>query len=286
VAPEKWILEINNDPGSTLEGLYATNASLDVELKFNPQVTITGFKEGVSVGSFTYDCSPVSDCGPDRDAAGDNTILDYPPSGTVLFDKLEISAAPTGGSTTSAGISLEGGNDLYPDGTHDSIFFIAQPFEPEGSICPGQTIHEPTGTGVVDVEYLGTTGPCKQYLLTYSRDPATNERTLEYLLTAEGTPGTFEVRFNAWDPEPAGPVPLTRVIPPSPYHPVEWCEGTASIPTIPSGEAWCLVNQNTSTYGPDGDGTPGNPDWVPGYEGQLMQVSETLLLIGDAGCKR
>jgi hypothetical protein len=227
-----------------------------------------------------------SDCGPDRDLVGDNSNIRFPIDGTVLFDKLMITAAATGSSASSAGISLEGGNDTYVGGAkHDSIFYLAHPAE--GQVCPGDTIHEPTSTGDVAVEYLGATGPCKDYLLTYSRDPDTNERRLEYLLSEEGTPATFEVRINAWDPEPvANPVPPTLVDPPLPSHPAEWCEGTASSPTVPTGEVWCLVTQSTSTYGPDGDGSPENPDWVPGYDGQLMQVTETYILIGDAGCRR
>ena len=124
--------------------------------------------------------------------------------------------------------------------------------------------------------------------LAYATVRATNERTLEYLLSNEGTPATFEVRINAWDPEPvANPVPSTLVDPPFPSHPADWCDGTAESPTVPSGEAWCLVTQSTSTYGPDGDGSsPENPDWVPNSDGQLMQVSETFLIIGDAGCRR
>jgi hypothetical protein len=283
---EALTLELSNSAGSVMEGIYATHAELDVELKFNPLVTITAFKDEAEVFRTTYDCT-TSDCGPDRDTAGDNNHIRFPKVGTVLFDEIVIIAESTGGSASSAGVSLEGGNDLYGDGTRkDSIFYLGQPFAPEGVICPGDTIEEQTTTGVVRVKYLDE-GPCKDYLLTYNRDPQTNERTLEYLLSIEDTPATFEVRINAWDPEPvANPVPSTLVDPPFPSHPADWCDGTAASPTVPSGEAWCLVTQSTSTYGPDGDGSPGNPDWVPNYDGQLMQVSETFLLIGDAGCRR
>lgn len=284
-SPESLTLELNNGAGSTMAGLYATYAMLDVELKFSPLVTITAYKDGNPTGvSEDYDCS-TSDCGPDRDAAGDNSNIRFPIDGTVLFDKVVITAAPTGGSTTSAGISLEGGNDLYQDGTQrDSIFYMAQPAE--GEICGGQTVTEPTGSGQASVTHLGALGTdCKAYVLTYTRDPQTNDRELSFI-TSDGPTVSFDVKIFAWDPEPvANPVPPTFVDPPLPSHPGQWCNGTSTSPTMPSGENWCLVTQTTTTYGPDAE-TPNDPGWVPGYGGQLMQVTEEWLLIGDAGCRR
>jgi hypothetical protein len=46
-------------------------------------------------------------------------------------------------------------------------------------------------------------------------------------------------------------------------------------------ENWCLVSQSTTSYGKDATDGSAN-DWVPNYGGQLMQVSETWLLDGDA----
>ena len=290
-APESLSLQLKNGAGDVMNGLYATHATLDVELKFNPSVTITAYKDGspTSVFSDTYDCT-TSDCGPDRDSGGDNAYITFPKEGTVLFDKLVITASSTGGSTSSAGISLEGGNDTYTSAPahRDSIFFMAQPAE--GTICGGETVTEPTQTGQVSVTNLEDLGThCKDYLLTYTRDPDTNDRTLTYITGGAGGVATFEVHIFAWDPEPvANPVPPTLVDPPFPSHAGVWCDGTASSPTMPStptGEVWCLISQSTSTFGLDAE-TPTDPGFVPGYGGQLMQVSESWLLEGDANGRR
>lgn len=286
---EKLTLELMNASGTTMTGLYATHAQLDLEFKYSPLITVTAYNTdsatpSTPVWSETYDCSK-SDCGPDRSVDGDNVYEPFPKTGTVLFDKLEITAAATGSSTGSAGVSLEGGNDLYSGGVrHDSIFYMATPAE--GTICPGQTVSEFTGTGTATVQYISPTGDCKAYLLTYTRDPATNDRSLTFLTGGSSSIVTFDVKVFSWDPEPvANPVPATLVDPPSPAHPGQWCNGTPASPSMPSGEVWCLITQTTSTYGPDGDGV-NSIDWVPNYDGQLMQVQEEWLLQGDSRIQR
>lgn len=108
----------------------------------------------------------------------------------------------------------------------------------------------------------------------------------------------FTVEINAWDPEPAdAPIPLARwteVDTPSPsaldldddgWHPIQWCLGSADAPALPGSEVSCLISQSSVTYGPDGDGSTSDgitsPDWVPEYEGQLIQVTELIYLTGD-----
>ncbi len=99
----------------------------------------------------------------------------------------------------------------------------------------------------------------------------------------------FMVEINAWDPEPAdAPVPLARwteVDTPGGFHDIEWCDGTTGAPAMPGSEVSCLISQSSEIYGPDGDGTS-SPDWVPAYEGQLIQVTEVIYLTGDWGAKR
>ena len=162
----------------------------------------------------------------------------------------------------------------------------------EGEICGGETVTEPTGTGAASVTHLGAPGTdCKAYALIYARDPQTNDRDLSFI-TGGGPTVSFDVKILAWDPEPvANPIPPTLVDPPLPSHVGQWCNGTPpsgdppnfSTLEMPDGESWCLITQSATTYGPDG---AGGIDWVPGYDGQLMQVTEEWLLIGDAGCHR
>jgi hypothetical protein len=88
------------------------------------------------------------------------------------------------------------------------------------------------------------------------------------------------VKVDAWDPETAvNPVPATTVSPPLPAHAGLWCDGSGTIadpytePTADGSsvpEMWCLESQSTVSFGPDGSGN------------QLMQVTETWLLEGDA----
>lgn len=98
------------------------------------------------------------------------------------------------------------------------------------------------------------------------------------------------VEVDAFDPEAVVyPVPATKVSPPLPAHPGIWCTintTTGDFEVPGSTESWCLESQSTVAYGPDGDGSQGNPDWVPNYEGPLMQVTETWLLDGDAALCR
>jgi hypothetical protein len=282
VSPESLTLDLTNGNGSTMAGLYATYAQLDVELKFSPRVTIQAFKDNGAVGDpVQYDCSTVSDCGPDRDSAGDNSYIRFPIAGTLLFDKLVITAAATGASTTSAGFSLEGGNDLYLDGTRkDSIFYMATPAEE--ALCPGDSISEPTGAGTATVTYLGTPDPdCldpKAALLAYTRDATTNDRQLTFL-SGGGTAATFDV-FIPWDPEIAtNPVFLSDTDPAGDDgNPAgEWCDGgplsdppaPATDFDMPAGESWCAYSLQAEPVG-----------------GANIQVTERWLLNQDANLRR
>lgn len=100
----------------------------------------------------------------------------------------------------------------------------------------------------------------------------------------------FTVEVNAWDPEPAtAPIPLVRwteVDTPGGWHDIQWCSGTPGAPAMPGSEVSCLISQSSEIYGPDGNGTTTGTDWVAGYDGQLIQVTEVIYLTGDWGAKR
>jgi hypothetical protein len=277
---ESLTLDITNGPGSTMAGLYATHATLDLELKFSPSVTIRAYKDGGStpVLTETFDCT-VSDCGPDRSVDGDNIYRRFPSAGTVLFDKITITAASTGSSTGSAGVSLEGGHDLYST-PQDSIFFMGA--AAEQLLCPGDSISEPTGAGTATVTYLGTPDPdCadpKAALLAYTRDATTNDRQLTFL-TGDGPSAMFDV-FIPWDPEIAtNPVFLSDTNPAGDDgNPAgEWCDGgplsnppdPATDFQMPAGESWCAYSLQAEPVG-----------------GGNIQVTERWLLNQDANLRR
>jgi hypothetical protein len=55
---------------------------------------------------------------------------------------------------------------------------------------------------------------------------------------------------------------------------VQWCEGRGpSSWTPPNGESWCLISQEATNVG-------------PGPGGQFMQVTDVMVLVGDAGARR
>jgi hypothetical protein len=269
---------------------------------------------------------PTADCGPDStDSDNWRVTIPQPIAGaypSLLFDEIRIWPETDGGVVGNGSIDLKGGsdgtapfclietvdgscteygladdvNEADPGSVTDSLFHLVQPAE--GTFCPGQTITEPTGTGTASVTYLeyrGTGDGCKFYALDYDRNTTTNERTLIFL-TSGGTTtnATFDVHVAAWDPEPAAnPIPLSLTDPAgADADPTgEWCEGTFADPAMPTDgngnfvESWCAYELLAQTYGPDGDGTT-SPDWVPGYDGQLIKVTEKWLLVGDATIQR
>ncbi len=53
-----------------------------------------------------------------------------------------------------------------------------------------------------------------------------------------------------WNAEPAVyPLPATQVDTPSPTHDIQWCGGTSSSPTMPTGEVSCLISESSQIAG-------------------------------------
>lgn len=253
-----------------------------------------------------------ADCGPDS-ADGDNyrAAIPQPVNGTypsVLFDEVRIWPGRPDGTVSNGGIDLKGGSDgtspfclarengactewgladdvspSAPASVTDSLFSLVLPAE--GLICPTDDPNtpqndtqatEPTGSGTATVTYLDSSGPCKAYRLTYTRD-ANNNRELEFLTSDTTQTVRFEVSVADWDPEPAtNPVALSKTDPAGTDNDPtgEWCGGTATTPIMPTGESWCAIEMTAHTYGPDGSG------------GQLIKVTEKWLLEGDAHINR
>ncbi len=101
-----------------------------------------------------------------------------------------------------------------------------------------------------------------------------------------GVPVTLTVDVT-WDPEKvANPLPPTETDTPLPLHAIPWCNGTASAPTLPNTtDVSCLVSESSQIYGPDGNGVT-STDWVPNYDGQLVQVHDVIYLLGDYSFQR
>jgi hypothetical protein len=247
------------------DGVVGTDMHVQVE-------AVTG---GTRVTAFTGQVTIVKDSGPGalsgNVATASGGLADFPNfQGDTAGDYVVKATSPGATDSSTAAFTL---------------------FEEE--ITCGDVVTE----GPVTVTWLQNPGGAFPPCATGDTKPVTVSKLgndVEILSSGEFD-ATFKVEINAWDPEKAVPaVPVTEVQPPEPFHPGLWCEGTPPPPgssdvsglQMPVGESWCRVTQSTTTYGPDGDGSPGNPDWVPDYEGQLMQVSETWLLTADAGCRR
>jgi uncharacterized repeat protein (TIGR01451 family) len=132
-------------------------------------------------------------------------------------------------------------------------------------------------TGRTTIEYLDPADCTTPIPFTFSYDPGTNTFTIDKQTLAVALKVT-----PVWPPEQAPTDPNllqispTEVTPPTPFHPVQWCngDGTTQQPyTPPSGESWCTLSQAATNVGPGGGG-------------QLIQVTDILLLFGDASGHR
>jgi hypothetical protein len=131
------------------------------------------------------------------------------------------------------------------------------------------------GGGTTTIGYLDPADCTTPIPFTFSYDPATNTFTIEKEELTFGLEVTV-----VWPPEVvpgAGEqlqIPPTEVQPPTGFAPVEWCLGTPpSSWTAPEGESWCIFSQQAFNQGPSGDG-------------QLIQVTDGLVLFGDANGRR
>ena len=273
--------------GTGLAGLKIDYAELDLELKYGTGVTATLLLGNVEVRTETITACSGSDCGPDS-GDGDNYRVRVPASGTVLFDRIDLTPTDVGGA-----VSLEGGDDgteFDPGslgealGTLDSLFHLTTA---DGYVTCATNVSEP-GSGIfseVDAQCTDTAVKVP-YSLSYN----TNEARLGMDLT--GTTGLMFTWTITWADMKVGgvviPEDATSIAAaghwttinytgnPLDEHPVKWCETNASgDPALPSGEQWCLRNQVV--------------DWVPtpvGESGSWVRITETLYGNGDPIGKR
>jgi hypothetical protein len=239
------------------------------------------------VYSYTRNCT-TSDCGPDS-AGRDNYRVRVPiGTGTVLFDRMELSVTNTG---TQGAATLEGGSDI---GTLPSTFDVVTPAtpiqctNPVSSVGGGTTATVTFLTGPdgcpVDKGYVLNVATKKIELITggdtthiqtlvqsdWAAEPAPpapvkvspctpsatcvlNAATNTYEETEVYCNGTYDPT-DAWDPDPLSPT----------YNP----DGTYGA-SMPPGHFWCRITESVKIAGPDS-----GPAQV--------QESQLSLLIADA----
>lgn len=168
------------------------------------------------------------------------------------FDRLVLSVDS---STPAGAFALEGGNDGSPAGplgtalqTKDSVFQLT---EITGIIDCGDT--EPTVGGDGSPAATLSRGPNPEctplpYLLRSDNDGVLLQKD------ASAQPGANFFLDITWDPELAVlPLPVTSIDYDgpggNPPQPVQWCGGTPSAPTLPSGQQWCLASQSSALAG-------------------------------------
>ena len=227
----------------TLAGKQIDFAELDIEA-FN----------GVTVRAQSYLGATLVDTSllPTTESLGtewdDDTNTRWLLNPSSPFDKLVLSVDP---STPAGSFSLEGGSDGSPAGplgtalkTKDTVFQLT---EITGIIDCGQTA-PPVGGGTSPEATLsrGQNPNCQPLAYLLRSDP-NNSVLLQK--DASSQPGANFLLDIVWEPEarPTGPVPLTTIDydgdgPDAPQV-VQWCEGTASAPVLPSGQKWCLAKQ-------------------------------------------
>jgi hypothetical protein len=280
-------LSLQNAAGQAMSGKYIDYMELDIEAKFNATINVELWKEGVQVGTEVISCTS-SDCGPDS-SDGDNFRVRVPATGETLFDQIKLYATgPSGGAVTleagADGTLAYGAGDSEvtglgeTKGTNDSLFHIVQ--LGEGVLdCGGNSVAT-EGAAVTLTRLDGgdpTVNPDGTPCIPINYDLTRSGNTVDFIKDAAQDPSAaFEVEVNAWDPEPAAnPIPASTVFPPAEGETIVWCDGTAAEPTMPDAHYWCLIDISAELV-PAPDGETGN--W--------MQVSETVLLEGDARITR
>ncbi|MDP9225905.1 MAG: hypothetical protein M3P18_19115 [Actinomycetota bacterium] len=283
--------------------LVATAAELDIDAKGSALVRadLSGGLVSSPVYALLSTQAPSGDSGPDA-TSGDNFAFPInagmpacpidsnnnpiaPAAGGVCrvgtfapFRSVTLSTSPRSSGTPS--FALEGGRTGDPISTGstlrattvtDSVFKLQQ----AGTLSCGDKTGDVGGSGgtpIANVERFANADSSTCTPIAYLLQTSTNaDRLVSFQKNLAGqTEAQFEITIT-WPPEPVhNPVPPTQIqyVGGSP-HPEQWCNGTTTPPTVPSGEFWCLTDQHTQI-------TSGN----------MMQVIEMSYGKGDPNYKR
>jgi hypothetical protein len=253
-----------------LRGKLISFAELDIEGKFDVIVRAQTYQGSALVGTTLLPTGSRSDSGPDS-ADGDNYRMLIPDRPGRPYDRLVLSVDP---STPTGAFSLEGGNDGTKPltgglgealQTSDSVFQLA---DFAGVLDCGDSSGNVGGGGTPTADLTRGENPDCQpipYLLRTSDDSSGQSVLLSKDLTGQNG-ANFRMQV-VWDPEPApvGPLPPTAIDYDgdggNPPQPIQWCGGTPASPTLPRGQAWCLVSQQVVLAG------SGNVQLTEGYFG-------------------
>ena len=243
------------------------------------------------------------------------TLTDVLPTGTGLIWVIESQTPPNtctiaslaqaqgctigtlaGGSEYTVHVTSETDTDMVGDTISNTASVKATNVTPDpapasasitvfadGLSCENLSEQFGMDGGTTTIEFADP-AECTDVPFTFSYDRDANELEIEKDALTEGV-GLLVTA--AWPAElaPTGAANLqvtpTEVTPPTPFHPVEWCVGNGTIagstPPPPEGEeepeVWCIFSQTATNVG-------------PGEGGQLIQVTDVLLLFGDANGRR
>jgi hypothetical protein len=263
------------------EDVLIKSAEVDVEGKFDADLAFTAFFEGGSETG-TIGLPNTSDNGPDS-GVGDNNLVTIAPSNYFTA----IALYPDGGQ-----VSIEGGGDGTVSGgalrsalgTNATLFELVTVTEYDGIIACGETTDE-VGDGTMtalatltrgDDNVLGKAGggECDVEIgYNLSSSVAGSVQTISFEFEEDELPSWFG--SFTWAPETAVvPVPATQVDVdgdgPGGYADLEWCAGVSGgIPILPSGESWCMVEQQSVLLG-----------------GGMMQVTQEVYGLTDPNWAR
>jgi hypothetical protein len=260
-----------------LAGALATDefdyAELDVEVKFGGTVRAELYFGSQLMRVELLPTGGASDSGPDS-ADGDNYRFRLPAVGTTsVFNKIVLKLDP---STPGGAFSLAGGEDgtaPQPGGlgttlaTSDSLFHIT---DVDGILNCGDTVTR--GTTGVPISSLtrqpNGLGGCVAipYILRTANNGTNQTVQLQKDLGSQADLQPAFTMSTTWAPELATyPVVRTTQID---YgggpQPMQWCNGTSSMPMTPTGQAWCITGQSVAVVGTG-----------------LIQVTESYFGAGD-----
>jgi hypothetical protein len=228
-------LTFSQQPTDALKGAVIT-----------PAIQVTGSPASLFSGD-SIDLA-IADDSPTTATLGGDTSQNANASGVATFNDISL---PTSGNyklvATSGGATSDSSDTfMISDGVLGCGAFAQNP--PDGVTLQRIGNADP-GEPCVLIPYILTRdGNAVEFL----KDLAT-QQSAQFIVTVN------------WDPEPSVlPLPITHVDTPGGDHPITWCGGIPSSPTLTGSEVTCLVEQDAVIAG-----------------GGETQVDETFYLKGD-----
>jgi hypothetical protein len=253
------------------------SAELDIEAKFQAKVEAQLYLDGALVTTVQLDATkgPFSGGGDnlrwvigrsDANPSATDSVFYTGPVG--LFDELRLRAVEGAFSLESGLDGTAPGDEGQMLNTKESLFQLT---DSEGVLACGDVVTEAGSATSPSATFtrIDTDGADCNTLIPYSLTSAGGTLSRTMTLTKPTVPGAKFTIVIAWDPETAQ-YPLTRTTTidyGQGAQPIQWCGGPPSAPELPSGQNWCLTNQQVQTVG-------GSPI-------KQIKVTETFFGAGD-----